>query len=223
MKPSDFFIGAMDFFAILLPGAVLAFLLKPWADRLFGPAVPALDDSAQRWVAFAVCAYIFGHLLHAAGSVLDDFYDKSYAKPRRERDGDTLLDMTKKRVKDQFKDTDKFDSDGFNYFQWAGSCVRAGNAAAAAELERAGGDSKFFRSLCLLAALAALLALARLQLFVAALWLLLMVFSYRRFCSRRWQASQQTYEYFLVLQIAAPTVPDQPPADPTTQPAQPSA
>ena len=101
--------------------------------------------------------------------------------------------------------------------------MRAGNAAAAAELERAGGDSKFFRSLCLLAALAALLALAKLQLFVAALWLLLMVFSYRRFCSRRWQASQQTYEYFLVLQIAAPTVPGQPPADPTTHPARPSA
>lgn len=30
-KPSDFFVGILEFFAILLPGAALVYLIQPWS------------------------------------------------------------------------------------------------------------------------------------------------------------------------------------------------
>jgi hypothetical protein len=72
-KPSDFFIGVVDFFAVLLPGAALVYLLKPLMisgiAKVWLPATPT-----QGWVMFLVLAYIAGHLLHALGSWLLDKY-----------------------------------------------------------------------------------------------------------------------------------------------------
>jgi hypothetical protein len=64
-KPTDFFIGVVDFFAILMPGVIAAGLL---ARQLhFIPAPP----DAIFWVALFVAGYLIGHLLHAVGSILD--------------------------------------------------------------------------------------------------------------------------------------------------------
>jgi hypothetical protein len=68
-KPSDFFIGVLDFFAVLLAGASLVYLLLPLmvigTPTVWLPATPT-----QAWVMFLVLAYIAGHLLHALGSCL---------------------------------------------------------------------------------------------------------------------------------------------------------
>jgi hypothetical protein len=79
VKPSDFFIGVSDFFAVLLPGASVLYLFQPLVlARLPIPWLPATP--AQGWSLFIVLAYIAGHLLHAVGSwLLDDYvYDKFY-------------------------------------------------------------------------------------------------------------------------------------------------
>ncbi|WP_373509398.1 hypothetical protein [Thiocapsa sp.] len=61
-EPQKFFIGRMDFFSILLPGALLA-------DLLMGEVGPAmLRDSydplagAEAWAAFLLESYFFAHL-----------------------------------------------------------------------------------------------------------------------------------------------------------------
>ena len=73
MKPADVFIGVMAFFAILMPGALLVYLLL-WAAPDLAAAVLAplgTTGEAAKWSAFGVAAYVCGHLLHHVGSVLD--------------------------------------------------------------------------------------------------------------------------------------------------------
>ena len=195
MKPTDFFFGAMDFFAILLPGVVLAFLLLPISPAVFGPVLPALDSEPKQWTAFAVCSYLFGHLLHQLGSVLDRAYDSGY-RARRNRAGEhPLLTETRRLVANEFGEVVK----GHSMFEWAGSYVRANNATAGAEIERAGADSKFFRSLCLLSLFAAVLLFVQGEVLAALVSCTLATFSFRRFCKQRWDSSVRTYEYFVQL------------------------
>lgn len=203
MKPADVFIGAMDFFAILMPGALLAFLLMPLEPLVFGPVLPAIRGEAMGWVAFAITAYFFGHLLHHLGSFLDDSYDKGYVRERRKFGDEPLLVEARKLARADLGD----DLQNINLFYWAGSYVRTQNSNAAAELERAGGDSKFFRSLCLVGALATLVFVVNGDALAALGAAALAVFSYRRFCKQRWESTQRTYEYFVLLkrQAAAKT------------------
>lgn len=99
-KPGDFFIGVVDFFAILLPGVIAAGLL---ALRLnFVPAHP----EALFWVALFVGGYLIGHLLHAVGSILDPLlydpvfeaeekietcYLMNHTRPARARVGERIV------------------------------------------------------------------------------------------------------------------------------------
>lgn len=73
--PQKFFIGLMDFFSILLPGALLTYLLM----GEMGPVV--LGDryatlaGAEAWAAFLFASYLLGHLVFLLGSWLDGIYD----------------------------------------------------------------------------------------------------------------------------------------------------
>lgn len=60
--PHKFFIGLMDFFSILLPGALLTYVLGDRYAQLAG---------AQAWATFLFANYLFGHLLFLLGSRLD--------------------------------------------------------------------------------------------------------------------------------------------------------
>jgi hypothetical protein len=49
-KPADFFVGVIDLFAILLPGAIVGAMLRPHlAGFLFGPdgLLPPLEQNAR--------------------------------------------------------------------------------------------------------------------------------------------------------------------------------
>jgi hypothetical protein len=195
-KPSDFFVGAMDFFAIFVPGALLAFLLVPWAAReVFGPVLPALDTDAKAWIAFVVASYVLGHLLHHLGSVLDYTYDHVYVKAKRKHGEEWLLTKTKELMAKDLGAKENLPS----AFYWAGSFVRLRSSTAALELDRSGGDSKFFRSLCLVALAGALVLLWKGLLIPALAALLVAAFSWVRFTKRRWDTTQRTYEYFVLL------------------------
>jgi len=83
IKPGDAALGVIDFFSVLLPGAITAFLLLPhiavpkdWPYLTFA--------SVEGWAAFVVSAYVLGHLLNAIGSYLvDPLYDRTYVRWQR--------------------------------------------------------------------------------------------------------------------------------------------
>lgn len=75
VEPQKFFIGLMDFFSILLPGALLTWLLMgEMGPVLLGDRYAQLAG-AQAWAAFLFASYLLGHLVFLLGSWLDGIYD----------------------------------------------------------------------------------------------------------------------------------------------------
>jgi hypothetical protein len=74
-EPQKFFIGLTDFFSVLLPGALLTFLLMGEVGPVALGDRYAKLDGAQAWAAFLFASYLFGHLVFLFGSWLDEFYD----------------------------------------------------------------------------------------------------------------------------------------------------
>lgn len=65
----------MDFFSILLPGALLTYLLMGDVGLVvLGDRYSKLAG-AEAWAAFLFASYLIGHLVFLLGSWLDEFYD----------------------------------------------------------------------------------------------------------------------------------------------------
>ncbi len=74
-EPQKFFIGLTDFFSILLPGALLAFVLMGEVGSVvLADRAPELAGTGG-WAAFLFASYLVGHLVFLLGSWLDEFYD----------------------------------------------------------------------------------------------------------------------------------------------------
>jgi hypothetical protein len=73
VKLSDLYVGVIDFFSILLPGALLCFFAEPLAaSHIFGPVLPAVNGHFEGWVIFLFAAYLVGHLVFLAASHIDE-------------------------------------------------------------------------------------------------------------------------------------------------------
>lgn len=76
-KPGEFFVGLLEFFAILLPGAIAVAVLGPrLGPQVLGPLVPVPGSQAERWAMVLVASYAVGSLLFHIGSGLDPLYDR---------------------------------------------------------------------------------------------------------------------------------------------------
>lgn len=200
-KPADFFLNVTEFFAILLPGSILAVVLIDPGIEFLKILSVELSGSAEKWVAFLIASYISGHLLHHLGGIILDrwIYDWLYVRNYKRRKGEEKLliktrDIIKKKLGKEAGMT--------SAFSWAGSYVRANNTAAFKELERLGADSKFFRSLSLVAlVISVLFIFDRSNPAFMAGTFLFFIFSLWRFCDRRWENSRLTYEYFIILSL----------------------
>lgn|GEM_PF-2245942 len=91
MKPGDFLIGLKDFFAVLIPGAVLAFLIAASAKGVEG--LPSWWDALteafkglaapEKTLALAVIAYACGQVVASLSSLLDgpiDLFERKYGE-----------------------------------------------------------------------------------------------------------------------------------------------
>lgn len=80
LKPTDFLLGILDFFSVLLPGAVLTYFLSSYAhinffnDNFF----PKMSDvKTEGYIIFLMSSFLFGHFLFAISSFLDQIiYDR---------------------------------------------------------------------------------------------------------------------------------------------------
>lgn len=83
-KPGDIFVGIIDFFAILLPGALLTFAYADFAkEHIFGVVLPPLatDNLAITATVFLFASYVLGHFAFFLGASLDtSLYDSVHAK-----------------------------------------------------------------------------------------------------------------------------------------------
>ncbi len=144
-KASEFFIGVVDLFAILLPGAILAFVVAQCLPWLSTPKVARmLTPPFVAYACFGVAAYVTGHFLSALGSiVMDHVYDRWYKK----RFGRKLA-ARRVRAKAQLDRVLHILSDD-NALDWTLAVLRVQAPGTLAQLDRLEADSKFFRSLAL--------------------------------------------------------------------------
>lgn len=89
-KPGDFFIGVIDFFSVILPGAVLTMYLAHINVFTCITVTTLTNGAGMNWLIFGLASYFFGHLLFVSSSVLDRFYDRFYI--RRKLVSDDFLD-----------------------------------------------------------------------------------------------------------------------------------
>ena len=74
-EPQKFFIGLIEFFSVLLPGALLTYLLKDDVGPRFLDQDYRSLVGVQGWTAFIFTSYLLGHFIFLLGSQLDELYD----------------------------------------------------------------------------------------------------------------------------------------------------
>lgn len=223
-EPKSFFIGLMDFFSILLPGALLTYLLMGEV----GPAVLgdryAKLDGAQAWAAFWFASYLFGHLVFLLGSWLDEFYDwaRRYTLntqiTRLARRGRPLPWIARVLIWLVFKRECNLAveramkikrqalaplqaQDAVNAFQWCKALLNIESPASLAVVQRFEADSKFFR--CFTIVLLLLLVSWPLQnqwsLVGIPIALVLLLLALWRYMEQRYKATNQAYWSVITL------------------------
>ncbi len=193
-KPSDFFVGVLDFFAILLPGAIAAALLAPRVP-LFSGLLAAPPGDAGQWALFLVAAYFLGHLVFLAGSWLDGPYNR--LRERLNPYGNESAYQCATRIRDGLIDASE--RQALNTFQWARSVLLHCAPAAAADVHRLEADSKFFRSLLVVLLLAAAIWAAEGRGLAALGALALGLPCFLRYYERRLKSTTQAYQHLISL------------------------
>jgi hypothetical protein len=209
VKPGDFLLGVLDFFAILLPGSLATWLVtqyippKALRDALsFGLGDgTANPDSFVLAAAFLLSSYLLGHFVFMAGAQLDPVYDRwrKRAKPEAaDKPFRAASDLQKELTKDLV-------GGGFTTLKWARAYVQINAPAARVEIDRLEADSKFFRSLVVVSALAAAHFLLREQSPVAGVVALVMArLSYQRYREQRWKTTELSYGTAVILHATRP-------------------
>jgi ADP-ribose pyrophosphatase YjhB (NUDIX family) len=226
-EPQKFFIGVIDFFSILLPGALFTYLLKDdVGPRFFGNGYHRLTGT-EGWVVFLFSSYLLGHFIFLLGSwLLDDHvYDrireathegqiKRLAKGKKlssalarwlaasfiKRGSDQAVSQAV-RTKEHYLDPLSA-SDAINAFQWCKAKLTLEHPEGLATVQRFEADSKFFRSfvivLCVLIPWGLFVRRPGITLFGA----ISLVLAFWRYVDQRVKATNQAYWYILTLEAS---------------------
>jgi hypothetical protein len=141
-KTSELYLGIVDLFAVILPGAIITFLVQKGLNL---ESHPEWFKGAQGWAVFLAVSYIVGHVVSAAGGLLlDKVYDTGF---KLHKDHSSYFRI-RLRARDLMQSVLKsFYSEKDNAMEWAGMITRLRSTTASAEIDRLEADSKFFRSL----------------------------------------------------------------------------
>jgi hypothetical protein len=200
-EPEKFHVSMIDFFSIILPGAVMTFYLRTLAERSTPPIDLVKFRREEGWVAFAIASYIIGHFLFLAGSFLDYAYDffreKFWSK---EKDFPRLTAL---KIKSASLLPCQIDDKAINAFQWAKCRLTLSYPAALAHVQRFEADSKFFRSLFVVLLILFVhfsvtmhpwFAFVSFAMAAAAVW---------RYSEQRFKCTRQAYWYLVALESIA--------------------
>lgn len=196
MKPGDFYVGIISFFAILVPGAVGAAVLEPLiGERIFGPLITAPVEPSAKWVAFLIAAYFIGHLIFLVGSYVDTFYN--FVRERLNPYTNESAYRCAVRIRDAM--TEEHERKALNAFQWSRAILTALFPAAAGDVHGLEADSKFFRSLMVVFALSGIVFVSQGKWLEGLLALVLVVPCFMRYYERRLKSTTQAYVYVVAL------------------------
>lgn len=179
-EPQKFFIGLMDFFSIMLPGALLTFFLREtWGPYMLREGFTPLQG-AEGWAVFIFSSYLLGHLVFLLGALLDAIYDqlseqtldrqiRALASGKRlppwwtralvwlvfKGEHNIAVDQVRRLKALALEGVQSRSS--FNTFQWAKAFLALEHEASLAPVHRFEADSKFFRCVVVVMVLIAIL------------------------------------------------------------------
>ena len=172
-EPQKFFIGLVDFFSILMPGAMLTYLGKDWVAVKFGMGNGFPLNGAEAGGVFLFARYLLGHFAFLVSSTLDDWvYDPIRAWTewgqisKRLAKGESLSTSRQRRFATSSWLFDKnadnavkqaqwikaralqalAAEDAINAFQWSKARLTKDFPDGLLAVQRFEADSKFFRS-----------------------------------------------------------------------------
>jgi hypothetical protein len=206
MKPGDFLLGVLDFFAILLPGMMVTWLALQYVPpSILRDALSFQIEATPQpnaWVlavAYLLASYTLGHFVFMVGSGLDPSYDRwrRSAKPR-------TADATYLAAKDLHKKLNKeLFHDGYSTLKWARVYIQVHAADARVEIDRLEADQKFFRSLVIVAiAFAAHFVILKGALVLGLVAVVLGVLAYQRYVDQRWKMTELIYATVVIVHQA---------------------
>jgi 8-oxo-dGTP pyrophosphatase MutT (NUDIX family) len=225
-EPQKFFIGLVDFFSVLMPGAVVAYVGKDWAGRELLQREGFPLDGAEHLVVFLFASYLIGHLVFLLGAFLDEWVYGWLRKRTpsgqigRLAEGESLSPRWIRRlVQTDFffgKQADAavtkavqiktlalrpISAEGaVNAYQWCKARLSAEHPEGLLAVQRFEADSKFFRSFVFV-----LLALGAVFLF-GRHWVPLLVCvgllppALLRYIDQRFKGTQQAYWFVITLE-----------------------
>jgi 8-oxo-dGTP pyrophosphatase MutT (NUDIX family) len=222
-EPQKFFIGVIDFFSIIMPGALLTFLLKDWAGpALLGSAYFQLKDN-EGWIVFLFASYLLGQIVFLLGSQVDDLYDmlrkwtengqvvrlikgKKMIGQRRRKFARWLFHsnpdeavMQAARIKARALYALSAEK-AINTFQWSKAYLSKNHPEGLVTVQRFEADSKFFRSFSVILAFMIVFYLFRLRFDLTLLSFFLFLLAAWRYIDQRFKATQQAYWLILALE-----------------------
>jgi hypothetical protein len=139
-KPSDLLISVIDFFGILIPGAVFAFLHGDFILRPLGLSVKEIQTAAD-WIPAFFTSFVLGHFLLGFSVPLNKLAAKFTSRETK---------VYEEAVRRRLTLPAGVHPDHTNIYYSAFSFVRITSSEAMAELERQAAEYKLFRSLTLL-------------------------------------------------------------------------
>lgn len=139
-KPGDLMLSLIDFFGILVPGAILAFLHGDFILRPLGLSMGQLQSPAD-WIPAFFISFVIGHFLLGFSVPLNWLAARFASKETKAYEKAVRLYLT---LPPEVPDNRT------NVFYSAFSFIRIKSPEAMAELERQAAEYKLFRSLTLL-------------------------------------------------------------------------
>lgn len=204
-EPGSFYLGVIDVFSIMLPGALLAYFLPDFIDTgVLWSLLLRPGKEIHEWLMFLFPSYLFGHIVFLVSSFLDKLYD-DLIRPCYYPEIGQIEYSAAEVIKGKAIGEDY--ARAIKTFQWAKALLVMEHPEASAEVARLEAASKFFRSLVVVFAVLALLNIFALLCtigekgsgYAILVLLILMGLSLWRYAERRHKSVKQASWFVITM------------------------
>lgn len=197
-NPNNFYIGIIDLFAILLPGAIATLVINFFYAQEITQLLSFSSSYSGFYEAFLflLSSYFLGHVISQLGSYLDDLIydplkDRIFRNHKR-------LELVKNIREESYGNNLK--DDYLNTFKWAKFKLLSEFPESIQEIERYMADSKFFRGLIVIFIIVLIVLMMYEHWLSAVVCLILIAFSFVRYFFKRHLATETAYKYIIFLE-----------------------
>ncbi len=188
MKPGDFFLGIIDFFGILVPGAFLLFLHRDALTIVTGNV-----DGSAYWVVFFLGSYVLGHFLSSISAELNPVLKVCWPEKK---------DQFFKAIKGEVQLPSGVEPTRRNYYYYTYAVVRNESESAITEIDRQAAEYKLLRSLAVIFFLEFVYVFLSGAHSAMLIWLPLFLLAGWRFLFLLHWTYRITFEHYYVLKLS---------------------